>query len=155
MPSPCRGLDFVTFWMKLSHGFLGCFLGVFFDKIFCFHSDFQKKKIHTGTKNLDFFNEILSSVCFSRKKNHKIASGIPDVLHMKYWPIYGWRAHRGIRGIFFRGDKVIFPDFFPGVKCCFPVENSYFARLKTNFSGFEKWKAKKKKKKKKGPLLIL
>ena len=33
---------------------------------------------------------------------------------------------------------------FPGVKCFFPVENSYFGRPKTNFSGFEKWKARKK-----------
>ena len=54
--------------------------------------------------------------------------------------------HRGIRGKFFRGGKIIFPEFFPGVKCFFLVENSHFGRSKTNFSGFEKWKAKKKKK---------
>ena len=36
-----------------------------------------------------------------------------------------------IGGIFFRGGKVIFPDFFP-------VENSPFGEPKTNFSGFEK-----------------
>ena len=54
--------------------------------------------------------------------------------------------HRGVSGIFFRRGKVVFPDFFPGVKCFFPVENSNFGRPKTNFSGFEKWKAKKKKK---------
>ena len=46
--------------------------------------------------------------------------------------------------IFFWGGKVIFPDFFPGVKCFFPVENFHFGRPKTNFSGFEKWKEKKK-----------
>ena len=46
--------------------------------------------------------------------------------------------HRGVRGIFVRGGKVIFPDFFPGVECFFPVENSYFGRSKTNFSIFEK-----------------
>ena len=52
---------------------------------------------------------------------------------------------RGVTGIFFWGDKVIFPDLFPGVKCFFPVENSHFGKSKTNFSGFEKWKSKKKK----------
>ena len=54
----------------------------------------------------------------------------------------------GVTGIFFRGGKVIFPDFFPSMKCFFLVENFHFGRPKTNFSGFEKWKAKKKKKKK-------
>ena len=45
------------------------------------------------------------------------------------------------RNIFQRGQG-IFPVFFPGVKCFFPVEISQFCRPKTNFSGFEKWKAK-------------
>ena len=46
---------------------------------------------------------------------------------------------RDIRRIFFRGGKVIFPDFFPGMKkCFFPGQNSHFRRPKTNFSGFEK-----------------
>ena len=58
---------------------------------------------------------------------------------------------RGVTGIFFWGGKVIFPDFFPGVKCFFPVENSHFGRPKTNFRRFQKWK---KKKKKKGPHLF-
>ena len=44
----------------------------------------------------------------------------------------------GVPGIFFLRGKVIFPDFFPGVKCFFPVENFHFVRPKTNFSGFEK-----------------
>ena len=57
------------------------------------------------------------------------------------------------RHIFLRG-KVIFPDFFPGVKCFFPVENSHFDRPKTNFRRYQKWKAKKKKKKR-GPHLFL
>ena len=55
---------------------------------------------------------------------------------------------RVVTGIFFWGGKVIFPDFFPGVKCFFPVENSHFRRPKTNFHHFQEWKAKKKKKKK-------
>ena len=59
-----------------------------------------------------------------------------------------WQPPRGVTGIFFWGGKVIFPDFFPGVKCFFPVENSHFGRPKTNFRRFQKWKAKKKKKKK-------
>ena len=45
---------------------------------------------------------------------------------------------RGITGIFFRGGQLIFPDFFPGVKWFFPVENFHFGTPKTNFSGFEK-----------------
>ena len=55
---------------------------------------------------------------------------------------------RGVRGIFFQRGQRHFSWFFPAVKCFFPVENSHFDRPKTNFSGFEKWKAKKKKKKK-------
>ena len=58
-------------------------------------------------------------------------------------------------GKIFRGSKVIFLIFFPGVNCFFPVETSHFGRLKTNFSGFWKVKRKKKKKKKKkSPLFI-
>ena len=45
--------------------------------------------------------------------------------------------HRGVTGIFFRGGKVIFPWFIPGVKCFFPVENSHFGTPKTNFSGLK------------------
>ena len=59
--------------------------------------------------------------------------------------IYGVTT-RGVTGIFFWGGKVIFPDFFPGVKCFFPGN---FGRPKTNFHRFQKWKQKKKKKKKK------
>ena len=51
---------------------------------------------------------------------------------------------RGVTGIIFWGGKVIFPDFFSGVKCFFfPVENSHFGRPKTNFRRFQKWKKKK------------
>ena len=51
---------------------------------------------------------------------------------------------RGVTGIFFGGGKVVFPDFFLGVKCFFLVENSHFGRPKTNFRHFQKWKEKKK-----------
>ena len=57
---------------------------------------------------------------------------------------------RGVTGKFFWGGKVIFPDFFPGVKCFSPVANLHFGRPKTNCRCLEKYKAKKKKKKKKG-----
>ena len=60
---------------------------------------------------------------------------------------------RGVTGIFFWGGKVIFPDFFPGVKWFFRVENCHFGRPKTNFRRFQRWKAKKKKKKKKKKVL--
>ena len=36
---------------------------------------------------------------------------------------------------YFSEGKVIFPDFFPDVKCFFPVEKSHFGRPKTNFGG--------------------
>ena len=54
---------------------------------------------------------------------------------------------RGVTGIFFWGGKFIFPDFFPDVKCFFPVENSRFGRPKTNFRRFQKWKTNKQKNK--------
>ena len=80
------------------------------------------------------------------------------IIHLYYYYTHGklnfnwWLMHpltRGVTGIFFWGGNVIFPDFLPGVKCFFPVENSHFGRPKTNFRRFQKWKAKKKKKKKK------
>ena len=52
------------------------------------------------------------------------------------------------RHIFWRG-KVISPDFFPGVKCVFPVENSHFGRP-NQISVVSNVKCKEKKKKKKG-----
>ena len=53
--------------------------------------------------------------------------------------------NRGVTGKIFRGGKIIFPDFLPGVKCFFPVENFHFGRPKTNFIHF--WKVKKNKNK--------
>ena len=68
-----------------------------------------------------------------------------------------WISPSGITGIFFRGGKVTFSDFFPAWNICFfPVEIFHFGTPQTNFSGFKKWKAKKKeRKKKKGPVLIV
>ena len=55
------------------------------------------------------------------------------------WPCMA----RGITGKIFWGGKVIFPDFFfPAWNAFFPVENFHIGRPKTNFSGFEKLKAK-------------
>ena len=51
---------------------------------------------------------------------------------------------RGVRRISFKWGKVSFPDFFPGVQCFFPVENSHFGTPKTNFSGLKSEKQKKK-----------
>ena len=67
----------------------------------------------------------------------------------------GVNSARGVRRIFFRGVKVIFSNFFPGVKCFFLLENSHFVRPKTNFSGFEKWQKKKEKEKENDPLFLL
>ena len=60
-------------------------------------------------------------------------------------------SNQGRNRNIFWGGKVI----FSGVKCFFPVENFHFGRPKTNFSGFEKWNAKKKKKKKSSLILLL
>ena len=73
----------------------------------------------------------------------------PDDTNWTMWPpqILCYRGStRGITGKFFWGGKVIFPDFFPGVKCFFPIENFHFGGPKTNFPGF--WKVRSKKKKK-------
>ena len=51
------------------------------------------------------------------------------------------------------GGKVIFPDFFPEVKCFFPVENSHFGRPKTNFQISVVLKSEKQKGGKKKVLL--
>ena len=59
------------------------------------------------------------------------------------WSILVYMQMQGRNRHIFLRFKVIFPHFFPCVKCFSPVENS------TNFSQFKKWKAKKKKKKKK------
>ena len=67
---------------------------------------------------------------------------------------------KGVTGKFFWGGKVIFPDFFPGVKCLFPsrkfpfwyTKNKFLWKKKVlssfwnYFTHFEMWKAKKKKK---------
>ena len=52
------------------------------------------------------------------------------------------------RHIFLRGQSN-FLWLFSQREMLFLVKNSHFGRPKTNFSHFEKWKAKKKKKKKK------
>ena len=53
---------------------------------------------------------------------------------------------RGVIGKFFWGGRVIFPDFFPGMKCFFPVENFHFVDPKQIWVV---WKSEKQKKKKK------
>ena len=68
---------------------------------------------------------------------------------MKGFMLYSSFLQGHNRNIFLRGQSNFSWFFFPGVKCFFPVENFHFRRPKTNFSGFEKWKAKKKNKKKK------
>ena len=62
-----------------------------------------------------------------------------------YHESLNWECYRGATGKFFWGGKVIFLDFFPGMKFFFLVENFHFCRPKTNFRHF--WKVKSKKKK--------
>ena len=50
---------------------------------------------------------------------------------------------RGVTGTVFWGGKVIIPNFFPGVKCFFPVENFHFGRPKTNKKTKQKQKQKR------------
>ena len=45
-------------------------------------------------------------------------------------------APSGVKGKFSEGGKVIFPDFFPGMKYFFPVENFQFGWSKILFSPF-------------------
>ena len=59
-----------------------------------------------------------------------------------YLPHVSAADTREVTGKFFWGGKVVFPDFFPGVKCFFPVEKFPFGRPKTNFRHFQKSKAK-------------
>ena len=79
----------------------------------------------------------------------RTASNLSPFLH------FIGHAGRGVTGIFFWGGKVIFPDFFPGVKWFFPVKISHFGRSKTNFCRFQMWKKKKKKKREKEKHLFL
>ena len=53
--------------------------------------------------------------------------------HYFFIPFLFSPFNKGVTGKIFWGGKVIFPDFFPGVKCFFPVENFHFGRPKTNF----------------------
>ena len=121
-------------------GFLFCniFGPYHFFKFLSFFLSFWQN----GNQIFKYFSDNLTTKGKKKSQKELITS------HRAVWEIWFHIAmHAGFRGIFFRGGKVIFVEFFPGLKCFFPVENSHFGRPKTNFSGFEKWKAKKKKKK--------
>ena len=64
-------------------------------------------------------------------------------LGIKLGPVTCTLGTRGVTGIFFRGGKVIFPDFFSRRDTPFPGGNSHFGRPKSNFCGFV-WKEKTK-----------
>ena len=55
---------------------------------------------------------------------------------------------RGVRGIFFRGGKVIFLFFFPGVECFSTAENFHFSRPKQILVVLKSEKQKRTKKQK-------
>ena len=65
-----------------------------------------------------------------------------------------YSLHQGHNRKIFWVGKVIFPDFFPGAKCFFPVENFHFVRPKTNFSHLILKTEKKERKKKKTPHFV-
>ena len=72
--------------------------------------------------------------------------------------IFSFILPRGVTGKFFWGGKVIYPDFFPGVKCFFPDRKFPFWYTQKKFLAILKSKMQKKKiknKKIKGPLPIL
>ena len=55
--------------------------------------------------------------------------------------VYVNTVQSGVRGMFFRGGKVTFPDFFPffpARNTLFPVEIFRFGTPQINFKGFEK-----------------
>ena len=62
-------------------------------------------------------------------------------------------VNSGIRGIFFKGGNVTFPDFFLRVKCFFHDRNFHLGRPKISFSGFKKWQGKNKEKEKSSALV--
>ena len=64
------------------------------------------------------------------------------------WPMTSM-INRGATGKLFWGVKVIFSDFFPGMKCFFLVENFHFGRPKQILVILESEKQKEKKKKEK------
>ena len=91
----------------------------------------------------------------NRKHNNiNIHSLSPSLL--VYYSVAHAVDDRGVTGKFFWGGKVIFPDFFPGVKCFFPGRKFPFWYTQNKFDSFWKVKSKKtKNKNKKKPLLIL
>ena len=73
-----------------------------------------------------------------------------NIFSSEIYIIMWCHPRRGITGIFSWGGKVIFPCFFPGVKCFFPAENSHIGRPKTNSVVFKSEKQKKRS----SPLII-
>ena len=72
-------------------------------------------------------------------------------------PISNWNIKsisRGVTGIFFWGGKIIFPDFFPGVKCFFSQKKIPTLVDPKQIAFVFKSENQKKKKKKKKKVLI-
>ena len=75
---------------------------------------------------------------------HQVAH-ISAIHNWHNFPVY---STRGVTGKFFLRGQSVFLIFFLAWNAFFPVENFHFGTPKTNFTCFQKWKAKKKKKKK-------
>ena len=94
---------------------------------------------------------ILMVVTCTYAKGHWLVNKMLHSLSKRagYQPVMTAHTTRGVTGIFFWGGKVIFPDFFHGVKCLFPVEKipSLVDPKQISFI-FKSEKHKKKEKKK-------
>ena len=109
------------------------------------HPRHSRRHLVKPLNDLDFADDIAlleSSISQAQAQLSKTAEAVADL----------GQGHN--RKIFLREQSHFFLIFFPGVKCFFRVENFHFGRSKTNFSGFEKWEAKKKKKKNTTPHFV-
>ena len=62
----------------------------------------------------------------------------PTTQWVKKAPLCGSHSASGIKGIFFRGGKVTFPDFFPAWNMLFPGKNCSFWLTPNKFQWFQK-----------------
>ena len=90
-------------------------------------------------------------VCQKHPKNLKINRWISFHPYVNFICPYLKLGLCGVRGIFIRGGKVTFPDFFLALNILFPGRNFSFWYTPNKFQWFQKVKSEKKK----GPLHVI
>ena len=134
-----------------------------YDKLFLGDNWFLKNMIHVRFHRSTFRNchswhgKFLKPKCWGNNTdclfwkiftvNSNVESN-PNCKFCDFVPSHFQGCNR--KRTFFWGGRVIFLDFFPGVKCFFLVENFHFGRPKQNLVVLKSDKQKKRK----GPLLI-